>query len=969
MHRNDSGVSRHPYPFRNEKSLNFRGRFRAAFPTRRPLLPPRRTTWGNRFPLQPFRPFTRDPRTIGPRMEHPNMNSNYQGQQNVSSLGIPHSERCEFPPNNFGSYPQNQLPSAPSGTAVNLEVKTPNYGLFSPPAFAHHEELWMETMSENGKMYYYNARSRVTTWDKPQNVKIVNFAQLSSQYNNFQAQNHAMQNREDICNPLNGVLELVPPVPNFAPPIRVIVPFPPPTYYPAPFFTPATSYDGPQVTSNPATNYNVSQVTSIPPPATNDKVPQVTSNPPDAFRVNATSAPRDLKNKTNIQTQTDATNPASSTTDEQNKIANDPSFNRNNCSKKEKMMPYNKARSKKAKSKRENKKTNTKCNDVSSADVEIIYVNEGGNSNNISNDIECIQYVKMKTNFEKEDKQKRSCSDVLPDKLNDDVKNLDKSRPVSMTPVTGTEWFVVWTGDSKVFFYDAYRKISVWHTPEEISGRNDVKKILEKPPPIQEKNKIDSSGSNAKKIKFAFEKSAVSECPLNTSVEKPTIQEMILIATQQREDIPHETRIQMFMKMLSEKEVSAFSTWKKELHKIVFDTRYLLLTHKERKQKFEDYVHEKKEEEKDRKKRKIATIKENFTRLLEEAGVSHHTSFSDFSYKYAKDSRFLAIDRTKEREKLFDIFIRNLRRTASQNSTYSKQPSKFLELLKEQKFLNADSSWSECKKKIADDDRYSAVSSEAQREDLFREFIRNAFPRPVSKGREERIFDSIQTRRKEVEESLSVCMKELDEERLLYKRDSLTNGFNALLADLIKNPDLKYRNAIRCLQDDHRWETVSDLSTFDRERLFDDHILQLKARKRKNFYKLLDELLKEIDLTCTWRDVKKTILSDERCSKIFSDEKTCEIEFYDYMDARLKTAKEDFRQLLKETKIITYASRDLIKNTNHLENIENVLAKDKRYLVLKCVKSERKKMILSHIEDLFDRGPPPPPTASEPSRR
>ena len=31
-------------------------------------------------------------------------------------------------------------------------------------------------------------------------------------------------------------------------------------------------------------------------------------------------------------------------------------------------------------------------------------------------------------------------------------------------------------------------------------------------------------------------------------------------------------------------QVSAFSTWEKELHKIVFDPRYLLLTSKERKQ-------------------------------------------------------------------------------------------------------------------------------------------------------------------------------------------------------------------------------------------------------------------------------------------------------------------------------------------------------------------------------------------------
>ena len=35
-----------------------------------------------------------------------------------------------------------------------------------------------------------------------------------------------------------------------------------------------------------------------------------------------------------------------------------------------------------------------------------------------------------------------------------------------------------------------------------------------------------------------------------------------------------------FRQMLLDREVSAFSTWDKELHKIVFDPRYLLLSGK-----------------------------------------------------------------------------------------------------------------------------------------------------------------------------------------------------------------------------------------------------------------------------------------------------------------------------------------------------------------------------------------------------
>ena len=52
-------------------------------------------------------------------------------------------------------------------------------------------------------------------------------------------------------------------------------------------------------------------------------------------------------------------------------------------------------------------------------------------------------------------------------------------------------------------------------------------------------------------------------------------------------------------------QVSAFSTWEKELPKFVFDPRYMLLNTKERKVCFEAFIRSRAEEERKEKKSKL----------------------------------------------------------------------------------------------------------------------------------------------------------------------------------------------------------------------------------------------------------------------------------------------------------------------------------------------------------------------------
>ena len=58
----------------------------------------------------------------------------------------------------------------------------------------------------------------------------------------------------------------------------------------------------------------------------------------------------------------------------------------------------------------------------------------------------------------------------------------DKSKPISSTPIKGTPWCVVWTGDRRVFFFKPSTKESLWECPKELKGRPEVQRLMQAPP-------------------------------------------------------------------------------------------------------------------------------------------------------------------------------------------------------------------------------------------------------------------------------------------------------------------------------------------------------------------------------------------------------------------------------------------------------------------------------------------------------
>lgn len=219
------------------------------------------------------------------------------------------------------------------------------------------------------------------------------------------------------------------------------------------------------------------------------------------------------------------------------------------------------------------------------------------------------------------------------------------------------------------------------------------------------------------------------------------------------------------------------------------------------------------------------------------------------------------------------------------------------------------------------------------------------------RDRQARAEASIKEREREVQQKLAENLRERDKERLHHKRDEAVRHFTALLADLVRNTDLTWKEVKKQLKKDHRWELVETLDREEKERLFNDHINNLTKKKRDKFREMLDEIT-SLELTSSWKTVKKQIRDDPRFLKFgnsdrVSHEKSwfpsrilifmflqCEREFRDYIRDKTTAARSNFKELLQECKLITHKSFEIFtENNNHLKEIEEILKKDKRFVV------------------------------------
>lgn len=439
-----------------------------------------------------------------------------------------------------------------------------------------------------------------------------------------------------------------------------------------------------------------------------------------------------------------------------------------------------------------------------------------------------------------------------------------------------------------------------------------------------------------------------------------------------RETLPLEERIEMFRTMLVEKEVSPLSTFQKELAKIVFDSRYLLLTSKERRQVFDDFCSDKIEEERKLKREKEKKHRDDFRAMLQEANLSAKSQSADLHDRFGRDPRYRAIERSRDRLALFDEYMSILRRQEREEKIAQREKAKseFQNLLSEHTeiLIKVNSTWNDFKETIRNDPRYRALDSSSTREELFRKFIRSlpfdnhddkrSDARLIERAKKEKVEASLREREREVARDLATHMIEREKGRDQLKKTEVLDVFQAMLIDLVRNPDYSWHDAKKIMKKDSRWDLIEDLPRDIRQELFTDYRNKLHTKRKDKFHELLHET-KEIKLDSEWKDIRRIIKDDPRFIKFSSSERKCEREFKDFLRNRINTAKSNFKDLLKETKIIDSDTRRKIEESEsqHLMEIIGTLQNDKRYVELEPLSDERRKVLLNYFEELAVTGP------------
>jgi len=394
----------------------------------------------------------------------------------------------------------------------------------------------------------------------------------------------------------------------------------------------------------------------------------------------------------------------------------------------------------------------------------------------------------------------------------------------------------------------------------------------------------------------------------------------------QKDKMTLEERQQAFREMLLDREVSAFSTWDKELHKIVFDPRYLLLSAKERKLAYESYVKNRAEEERVEKRNRIKDNREAFKKLVEKANLGSKATFSEFAQKFGKDAKFKAIEKMREREHLFNEYKAEQKAEKGEKGGEEEEVKEVKEEeVKEEKSRerstersserSRDKSHDKSRDKSRDEskdrsrDRKDSRDSKAEEKEAKKKKVKADFMDLLAEEKKRISPDSLWSKKKKYyqddERYGAVGSSSLREEYFLEYCQTLVEKVDPEVEAAEKRANEKREreaNAIKNRETDVARRQVDQSREWERERG-----AHAREEAQQHFIALLHDMVRDPD--STWRKTKKALREDSRwevASLIEAEEK--EKMFNEHILSLANKRKKAFTKLLDECEVVTLTS-------------------------------------------------------------
>ncbi|RCH78662.1 transcription elongation regulator, partial [Rhizopus stolonifer] len=324
--------------------------------------------------------------------------------------------------------------------------------------------------------------------------------------------------------------------------------------------------------------------------------------------------------------------------------------------------------------------------------------------------------------------------------------------------IPGTLWLFVLTPEGHEFYYDRETKTSVWEMPQELEeamkeldskkrkaeegeeeesetkkakvedveptemteedimwqleqmgGDDDEEEEEEEEEEGKEMEEEKEEEKEGKKERVVIKRSKVQEEPRQIEEEEEEESKKV---EEKKDEGTYQEKVEKFYELLKERNTSPFAVYALEYPVLMTDPRFSAVPGNKQKLLFNKYCQDLgtriKNEQKNKKR-----PEEEFMELLA-TKVTGKMYFDDFRRKYKNDPRFKAVPTTREREGLFKEYVKH---------QLTNPVEGYMRLLRETKEIQPGIRWRDVKKILEDDERYQAIESKDEREDLFRDYL------------------------------------------------------------------------------------------------------------------------------------------------------------------------------------------------------------------------------------------------------